>query len=572
VSPRRRAIGIVWIRRSVQTLVLLLFLWLLFATRDRGDTPPGDSLQLFFDLDPLVLLATWLTGHSLVGLSLLGLITVVVTLFLGRVFCGWFCPFGTLHNLMASLRKKLRRVRPRTEGYSPWQRAKYFLLIGLVVMALFGAHWIGVFDPFSLLYRSLTITFLPGLQFMVEDGATVVYHADPHLGPLHLTSLTEPIYRFCRDHVFLTGRQAFSGANLVLLIFLAALALNLFRARFWCRYICPLGGLLGLFAKRSLLRLSPAGGECNDCSLCTVRCPAAAQPEKRGEWLPSECFGCWNCVAACKNDSIDFKFKPFWWKPQASTVDLRKRATVTAMLGGIGGLFLMRMTPQAQGKTYNPALIRPPGARAEREFLQRCIQCGMCMKVCPTNALHPTWHEAGIEGVWTPMLDANVGYCEYGCNLCGQVCPTEAIQPLALDEKKQVKIGLAAFDTTRCLPYAYVKECIVCEEHCPIPTKAIYFIEREIQDRDGSVRLLKQPRVDPELCIGCGICQTKCPFSDLPAIRVTSANETRHPDNQPILPGGGLDGYGDFGTDQTGYENDGSGYESGAEDPYGGGN
>ena len=77
-----------------------------------------------------------------------------------------------------------------------------------------------------------------------------------------------------------------------------------------------------------------------------------------------------------------------------------------------------------------------------------------------------------------------------------------------------------------------------CEEHCPIPTKAITFELRDVELRDGSTRTLKFPVVDPDLCTGCGICETKCPFQDLAAIRVTSAGEDRHPDNQPVLPGG----------------------------------
>ena len=47
---------------------------------------------------------------------------------------------------------------------------------------------------------------------------------------------------------------------------------------------------------------------------------------------------------------------------------------------------------------------------------------------------------------------------------------------------------------------------------------------------------LKQPWVDPDLCIGCGICEAKCVFKDIPAVRITSTNEARHPANQPILP------------------------------------
>ncbi len=70
-----------------------------------------------------------------------------------------------------------------------------------------------------------------------------------------------------------------------------------------------------------------------------------------------------------------------------------------------------------------------------------------------------------------------------------------------------------------------------------MPTKAIYFVEAEVTLRGGERRVLKQPQVDAALCTGCGICEAKCPFADRAAIRVTSANESRHPANQPLLPG-----------------------------------
>ncbi len=537
MTPRDRARRIVWIRRVVQGASLALFLGLILATRARVGEEPSGALHVFFDLDPLVLLATWLATHAVAGLSLLALVTVLVTVLLGRVFCGWFCPLGVLNQIFTWLRARRHRRGTATELFSRWQRTKYFLLFALLIMALFGAHWIGIFDPFSLLYRSTVTTVLPAAQVAVEDGATAIYEDDPHVGPLHLTQVSEPTYRFFRDQVFFGESRAFLGTTLILLIFAAALLANFLRPRFWCRYVCPLGALLGLLAKRTPLRLKGRDAGCVDCGLCARSCPAAAQPEKPGEWLPTECFGCWNCVTACRRSAIDFQWEPPWRRPVAGTVDLKKRAVLRSLLGGVGALLLLRLPPQAQARTYNPALIRPPGSRPERDFLQRCIQCGLCMKICPTNALHPTLAEAGLEGLWTPMLVARIGYCDYECNLCGQICPTQAIESLALADKKKVKIGLATIDTTRCLPYAYGRECIVCEEHCPIPNKAIYFVETEIPLRDGTKRKLKLPRVDAELCTGCGICETKCPFRDMAAIRITSANEDRHPDNQPLLPG-----------------------------------
>jgi len=245
-------------------------------------------------------------------------------------------------------------------------------------------------------------------------------------------------------------------------------------------------------------------------------------------------------VAACAQDSIDFRFQWPWRRPVAGGIDLKRRAVLGSLSAGLGGLLLFRLAPAARSRSYNPKLIRPPGSLPESEFRERCVQCGLCMKVCPPNGLHPTFLEAGLEGIWSPRMVFSLGYCEFECRLCGQVCPTGAIEELPLAEKKQVKIGLAHIDTTRCLPYAYQRECIVCEEHCPIPDKAIYFVREEVRRRDGTTAVLKLPRVDLTRCTGCGICENKCPFNDLPAIRVTSAGESRHPENQPALPGGVL--------------------------------
>ena len=152
------------------------------------------------------------------------------------------------------------------------------------------------------------------------------------------------------------------------------------------------------------------------------------------------------------------------------------------------------------------------------------------MKVCITGGLQPTLLEAGIEGIWTPVLVSKIGYCEYNCTLCGQVCPTSAIRKLAPEEKRRTVIGLAFVDPGRCIPFAQGTPCIVCEEHCPTPKKAIVF--REQAGKGGAV--VRVPVVVPELCIGCGICENKCPIPDLAGIRVTSAGESRDP-RSPLL-------------------------------------
>jgi ferredoxin len=155
------------------------------------------------------------------------------------------------------------------------------------------------------------------------------------------------------------------------------------------------------------------------------------------------------------------------------------------------------------------------------------------MKVCMRNAIHPALHAAGWEGVLTPVMDFDVGYCEYNCTLCGQVCPSEAIRRLPLAEKQRAAIGLAVIDKNRCIPYRLGKNCIVCEEHCPIPDKAIVFEEIAQPAAPEQERVLRRPVVVPDKCIGCGICQRKCPVKATAAIVVTPYQESRAAEGNP---------------------------------------
>jgi len=159
--------------------------------------------------------------------------------------------------------------------------------------------------------------------------------------------------------------------------------------------------------------------------------------------------------------------------------------------------------------------IRPPGSLNEDHFSDRCIRCGNCMKVCPTNVLQPVLFEGSMQNIWTPHLVADIGYCEYNCKLCTEVCPTGAIRKISLNKKRNAKIASSKIDKTICWAWNEKKNCIVCEEHCPVPSKAIK-IKEEL--RNGII--LKKPVVDEYLCIGCGICQNKCPVRPVRAIRI----------------------------------------------------
>jgi formate hydrogenlyase subunit 6/NADH:ubiquinone oxidoreductase subunit I len=128
-----------------------------------------------------------------------------------------------------------------------------------------------------------------------------------------------------------------------------------------------------------------------------------------------------------------------------------------------------------------------------------------------------------LEGLWTPVIAPRVGYCDYGCNACGQVCPSKAIPLLSLEEKRQAVIGIASVDRNRCLPWASDTPCIVCEEMCPLPEKAIRLEAVTVPDAFGGTLELQRPYVLRDECIGCGICENHCPLEGEAAIRVYGA-------------------------------------------------
>jgi formate hydrogenlyase subunit 6/NADH:ubiquinone oxidoreductase subunit I len=222
-------------------------------------------------------------------------------------------------------------------------------------------------------------------------------------------------------------------------------------------------------------------------------------------------------------------------------VNLGRRQALTGLAAGVATLPLLR-SGAGQGRGGNGLLIRPPGSLEETDFLARCIRCGECMKVCPNNAVQPAWAEAGVEGLWTPVVVPRLGYCEPTCTLCGQVCPTGAIRAFTEHEKAwltadavPIRLGTAFYDRGRCLPWSMATECIVCEEWCPTSPKAIYLVPADVVDSAGGTQHVRQPWVDPALCVGCGACEFACPVRARPAVYVTSVGESRSPNNQLVL-------------------------------------
>ncbi len=518
-------------RRLTQGLFLILFLFLFIQTESKGNDELGFPVRLFLDFDPLIFVTTLLSAHAAAKAFALSIITIVVTLLFGRVFCGWVCPLGTLNNLVGSIRKKRAPLPSRpgkgdTRGLNRY-RVKYYILIAIVASALFTLQPVGIMDPLSLLIRSFSVSIYPLFNYGIRAAFDAVYSSNP----LGMAAVSEILYTGFKKTVLSFEQSFYNQGAFIGTLFLFIIGLNFVEKRFWCRYLCPLGAFLGILSRWSILKRSTSE-DCTSCGACAASCQGNARPDAKELWRDTECLVCRNCDDICPQNAVRFGFLT---RRTGAAMDLGRRRVIASLASGIVAVPLLRTVPLAKAGAQDPVLLRPPGALEEREFLKRCVKCGECMKVCTTNGLQPALFEAGIEGIWSPMLVPRIGYCEYRCTLCGQVCPTGAIKRLRLEEKAKVRIGLAMIDRSRCLPWAHSRPCVVCEEVCPTSKKAIWLEEARVRDRSGRLVTVSQPRVDLELCIGCGICEAKCPVLGRPAITVSNVGESRSRDNQLLL-------------------------------------
>ncbi|MCC6522174.1 MAG: 4Fe-4S binding protein [Polyangiaceae bacterium] len=555
--PARLGIRVlVWVRRFAQAGFLLLFLWLVFRTGFRGSfAETGERVRVglpvegFLSADPFVGAMTLLSTHTVYRGLVWSLVVLGLTLVFGRVFCGWICPFGTLHHLVGwifpsryqkgTVRIEANKTHPRR------QRIKYYLLYASLGAAVAGTAIGGMLDPICVMVRSVGLAVLPAAQYVTNAGAELVARSDVAV----LQRGSDAVADFLATTVWQRNQFYFHSGWLIGGLFLAVVFLNRFVPRFWCRVLCPLGAFLGVFARFALFGMEKDHDKCTDCDACLVHCQGADSPQGGVKWRQDECHMCLNCEAACPEDVIKFRFLP----GRASRVgvpDTDRRAALVTAAAGVA-LVPVARAADALVPNYDARLIRPPGSVDETEFLERCIRCAECMKVCPNNALHPALLEGGIEGLWTPVLIPRIGYCEPSCVLCGDVCPTGAIQKITEEQKlgidqKPISIGTAFYDLGRCLPWAMATPCIVCEEFCPTSPKAIWVEEADVPKRDsrapedGSAPAMKtvrvqRPHVDPSLCIGCGACEKVCPVKDQPAVYVTSVGETRSKTNVILL-------------------------------------
>lgn len=640
---------IVTVRRITQVFFFLLFIWFCIVTTIGVEwwQLRGWPVNWFLQLDPLVAVATMLSTQSLYRGLLWALVTVVLTILLGRFFCSWVCPFGTLHHFVGYLsrRRKSTSEKIGLNQYHPAQAIKYYLLIFLLtaaassllgrllrivpdrpklsmVVAIIGLAGLALLSLLKVVpnpKKAMTILFtLIGLWL----GLGLILPAENLIAASLQTGLLDPIPLFHRS-INLTllplaerlsaSQRYYQGSLLIGAVFLTAVFLNLKVPRFYCRFICPLGALFGVLGTFSLWRIGKSADECSQCQLCDTDCEGACQPVDRIRL--SECVLCMNCLESCQHGIVSYRTAPSE-AGEITLPDLSRRVFLASFLSGAMAIPVVRLSGLVGPNNFPPSVIRPPGALAEPDFLARCLKCGQCMRICPTNIIQPAGLESGLEGLWSPILNFRIGTsgCQLNCIACSHICPSAAIRPITLEEKLgrkeyaqagPIRLGTAFVDRGRCLPWAMDRPCIVCQENCPVSPKAIFtrehfstirggvlavlkadeqtlkFAESDLQpgqfstgdyyikttDRHGEQRFrisantsdsvtiadnkplhrgpgskveiqvrLQLPHVEPNLCIGCGICEHECPVSGKRAIRVTAENETRSPGRTLVLP------------------------------------
>jgi MauM/NapG family ferredoxin protein len=399
--------------RTFIPLCMLIFTVFLLV-RHTYPLPPDSELLLWYSrLDPLLLLSflRWEGQFPIWGILPLGII--ILTLIVGRVFCGWFCPVGGLltlqHNMIASTKKmsshyKGEKLRNWMSHLYPY---RYPWLLFLLVLMMSGSGWVMYLSPFHLITEELSRILQQKTPWML-------------LLILSLGMITFP--------------------------------------RFWCVFICPSGLIFSLLSRLRMFVVN-APKDCRYCGICQNVCPTGSISPKPSTAGP-DCLVCGRCSEHCPAGSFVLSWRS-QDKQRFSGADKLFTRRESLRIGSALAIAIATLPSLLRPAEANP--LRPPGALEEDEFLARCSRCGRCIKTCPSKCLKEMPLSSGPALFLTPMIVPREARCELTQD-CQKVCPTGAISHLPV---KKAIIGLAEIDHSRCIGWAEGKLCLICQEQCP---------------------------------------------------------------------------------------------------------
>jgi ferredoxin len=435
------------------------------------------------------------------------IVIVLLTVLFGRIYCSTLCPLGILQDVIGFVARRKRKRR----GFhfsQPHNGLRYFILALTALLLLSGSGiLLNILDPFSSFGRIAANLFRPVVLFFNNLAAAILEQWGVY---------TLPRVRWA---VFASVSAGVSMATLLLVAWLAAT-----RGRLYCNVVCPVGTLLGLFAKISWLRITIDQDGCKGCALCEDVCKAGCIDSRQKTVDSSRCVSCYNCLDVCQRNGLRFENK---WRRQPPTVqpDQERREFLVnsgVFLLGLAGapeptkaIFQSKPTTIPERVTC-PA--SPPGSDSIAHFTAACTACHLCVSACPSRVLVPSLFEFGLGGIMQPRMNYRTGHCNYECTICMEVCPSGAILPLGVERKKLTQLGVAKFIKENCVVFTDNTACGACSEHCP--TKAVDMVPYVNPDANPANKDLKIPEMKPDYCIGCGGCEHACPTKPYKAIFV----------------------------------------------------
>jgi polyferredoxin len=466
-----------------------------------------------------------LFGARLAASALISVALLLATLLLGRIYCSIICPLGIFQDIVSRIRKKNR--------FSYKKHKRTFEILRYVILGVFAFSGIQVIvvllEPYSAYGRMVSQILAP----VYQQGNNILAHFAERMDS----------YAFYTVDIWLRSLTALIVAVSTTVI-VGVFAIK--SGRGYCNTVCPIGTLLSIFAKYSLVKLRIDKENCNNCGICAKNCKASCLDSDSCQIDYTRCVVCFNCIESCPRGAIKYSTRSRDAMPCVSIsgddaipedagagdarhcVSTGRRSIVSGILVFALGFFsrafaayqfdggLMPLKKKTPPKRQNP--IIPAGADNIRDFGRRCTSCQLCVSVCPNHVLRPS---NIFSRFLQPEMSFERGYCRPECVKCSTVCPTGAIREITPAEKSATQIGYAIWRRELCVIITDNVTCDLCSHKCPVG--AVTLISQTPDDNTSP----KIPMVDPNRCIGCGACENLCPARPLSAIYVEGVEEHR---------------------------------------------
>jgi len=367
---------------------------------------------------------------------------IILTLVFGRIYCSIICPLGVMQDLFAWLGRKSKKNRYR---HSPEKKGlRYAVLAVFILCLVIGfAPVTTLLAPYSAYGRIVNALFRPLYDLLINGLAAMETHFDSYL-------LSEA-------EIWLRSVTTFVVALLTLGV-IGALAWR--HGRTYCNTVCPVGTILSLLARFSLLRIRIDEDKCRKCSLCEKNCKAAAIDFKTGTVDLTRCVVCGDCIDKCHDGAISFGPLRCKTADAVGPAAPGRRAFLTGAALAVGTAALAQAKIKVDGglaeiedkqAPHRETPVTPPGSVSARNMQRHCTACQLCVSACPNNVLRPSTDPMRFM---QPEMSFERGYCRPECTRCSQVCPTGAIQAIRQEDKPFIHIGRVVWLEQNCIPVA----------------------------------------------------------------------------------------------------------------------